>query len=411
MRRLLSRAIIIGSMSFFLMIIYPMIRGYAQTTQINELPIYLPLVINRYDTAIHWESMQFLKLSINPYGKPVLVIDSQGRPHIFGIILSSSGQNGSIYHTYQSDQGWIAPEPISQDPGESKILCPPIVAPDGRILFLWQNRKNYSAPFRLLFSSWDNGKWSVEEELLSYVVDSDAFGIIRLDAQGSIHVFMRSNPGFDILHRVRTAAGWSATQSIHDSVPGDDLTWPDEKGGLRLYTDNYQDQLSYSYWINGRFLIQAKPLAGLISRRSSLLDGADNLHLFKVNPIPNYPRNIESIYHQCLSNDLNWDDEKVISGDTYVFLHEAARDEAAGFGLAWNEMFPRQVYLSIWDQCNQTHMVSTPLPDIKSLQNSLGWGGVQALALRDQPGKVCMLMVPAIYDPAFDYALQCASIQ
>lgn len=137
---------------------------------------------------------------------------------------------------------------------------------------------------------------------------------------------------------------------------------------------------------------------GKVSDRDSQLDGLNNLHVFWSGAVPVPGGSVTGLYHQCFVNNQTWETPQVLTGqEALAGSAVKASDGNGGVALAWRQ--GTKVYLTLWDGCTQTARKTVPLP-------GSNWN-LRAVALSDNPQKVCLLLSP-LYSST--YNVICAEI-
>jgi len=364
--------------------------------------VYLPLVVKNYDFTWRWLPPSQITLSPRPNHAPILVIDRSGRPHILWDTYTSPRY---IYHTYLTEQGWMAAAPVAESLGTSETLFPPIIDSDGKLHLLWANWFGSSVenPYRLSYAVFDGNQWSTEDEVVRS--NADIQGMVQFDDQGAIRVTYTGVAllGSQIYQTQHTAEGWS--QPVHIYLGGSHpiyLVWPDMAGGVHLYgNDAYNETLYHSYWLNGQFVIQGQIGTGKILGRETQLDIQNNLHVYWTGQVPVPGDTVTGIYYQCLDASLNWSPQIMPSGQEEIAGPPSkAWDGQDGFALAWKETAGNRVRLSLWDGCAQG--------DVKTFlfASDINWE-VAAAAISHAPRQACVL-ARELY--SYEYTVVCAVI-
>lgn len=369
------------------------------TSQETEYLTYLPVLQNQVDASWRWHEPEEINLIPTPFKKPVSIIDHNGRLHLFWDTLT---EPRLIYHTVLSSDGWAEVQPIAQTYGTSYLLYPPGISEDGIIHFVWRNWLGPSLenPYRLMYARFDGFHWSAEEEIVRTQYEMQA--MVQTGDPGEIHVTYVGTAFFSsIYHTKRTDHGWTSISSLHPSHSVS-LVWPDRYGGIHLYESyNYTNDLHYSYWLGGDFVIENSVFHGNLLGHESQLDGQKNLHIFWSGQVPVVGSQIQGLYYQCLSNNLVASPEQVLSGETEITgLAIKASDNKSRIALAWKEAATGNVQLMIRNQCDLQKTKSIPLPEGKN------WEPV-SLALSAEPKRACILVKQAY---TTNYSGLCADI-
>lgn len=275
----------------------------------------------------------------------------------------------------------------------------------GSIHLLWRNwlGSGDANPYRLMYSMLENNTWSDEEEV--YRSSSEMQGMVRPDQTGMMHVTCASTLIFsEILRFTRQPLGWSSPTDISPSHPVNWI-WPDHFGGVHFYgEESYPQQaVIYSYWKDDKFHIDGHRIDGELPFGDSQLDGQNNLNLFRRDQVPVSGGIVFGIYHRCLTHDLIWTDEHVISGqqDTLSPLVKA-EDGHSQIVLAWQESLGNVVQVSVFDECKITHSSRISLPSEYSWE-------LESAAISRTPDQFCLL-ARRLYTST-DYLVQCALLK
>lgn len=388
----------------FLLMVVGTIPLMSSNAKGNGHQIYLPLVTRNFDPAWDWQESTMVTLTPNPnYNDPMLMaIDADGNPYIFWDTLYTPR---FIYHTRLTSQGWITPTQVADTLGTSKTLFPPIWDHVGNLHLLWRTWLGVGVenPYRLMYSSFSGGTWQPEEEIIRY--SQELQGMVHLDAQGGIDATYAGSLFSSMIgHTSHTTTGWEVPQAI-DPDHNVRLVWSDMQGGVHLYGEsNYPTQhVIYSYWKDGAFLVLEQSVAGDLPTGDSQLDGRNNLHLFRQAQVPVPGGTVYGIYHRCLTSNLSWTDERVLSGEQNTTgLLLKASDQASQVALIWKETTGNLVHATIFENCQQTHQTTIALP----LANN--WE-IHSAALSQNPGRLCIL-ARKLYTST-EFLVQCANIQ
>jgi hypothetical protein len=391
--------LLVGVLSLFI----GHLPAQAQTVELDTY-VFLPLVARDYDPTWQWTSTFTPTLSPAPYHNPLMTIDQQGQVHLLWDTITS--QDRFIYHTYLiTASTWTTPTTVAQSLGTSSVLYPPIVDSSGTIHLLWHNEETYNDPERALYAAFANGDWSAEEEVFrSPRTHSTLQGMVHLDASRQLHAtLVDSYLASRVFHTVRTASSWSTPVEI--GVPDHTYwIWPDRWGGVHFYGNDYDTppNLYYSYWRDGSFVVQDRQATGQVNGRQTQLDGQNDLHIFWTAQVAIPGGNVTGIYHQCLDDDLQITSERVLSGQESASAPVKAANQARWFALAWWENSAERVRLAVWDGCTRIYLKTVPL------LTDATWTP-KALAVSDEPGKVCLLSHTYSYYPG-SYRVICADI-
>jgi len=352
-----------------------------------------------------WGKMPSPNIPNYNWGNPVvMVIDREGRPHLFWDINLAESQEGVfIYHTYLTDQGWLSPEIIAQTLGYSELPSA-VVDTDGRIHVMWRNKLSLDGgPYRLMYANWFNGQWSYEEEL-AYDSSNPISGQMRLDSQNRVQALISvdhqdlssAGASYKCDYRVySSSSGWQPPETINfPLVPIGEYghriinsigSWLTREGGVivqinqEIFTTGVSD-IYYSYWKGGSFVTQSYPLGKTVG---GILDGLNNLHMIRKGNIVAPGGSIQTLYHQCFTSDLTLLPEALISVDDEDVLSTSETvDNGNRYALAWNNNNKDQnLALGIWNGCD--HIWTSKLASQISY--------IEAIAISNQPNKVCIL--------------------
>ncbi len=398
----LKKIIALSLKIIFLLIVFitPLTISQAQE---NEHQIYLPLVTNNFDPAWHWQEPTMVTLNPNPNtSDPMLMaIDADGFPHIWWDTFYSPR---FIYHTHLTAQGWFTPTHVAETLGTSETLYPPVRDNQGNIHLLWHNWLGVGIEndYRLMFASFSNSQWNPEEVVTQS--DQNRQGMLHLDSQGGLHATYTGSLFFSVIaHTSRIDTGWTPPDDI-DPDHSVSQVWPDMQGGVHLYGDiSYPTQhVNYSYWKDGQFLVDVQTTPGDLPYGDSQLDGKNNLHLFRLAQVPIPGGTVNGIYHRCLTNNLTWTEERVLSAsqNTKSPLLKAS-DQVSQVVLVWQESAGNRVHVAIFDECSQTRQVTITLP----IENT--WE-LESATISQSPYVFCFL-ARKLYTST-EFLVQCATI-
>ncbi len=355
----------------------------ASSQEIEHL-IYLPVLQNQVEVSWGWHEPVNIVLNPRPFNKPVSIIDHNGRLHLFWDTLT---EPRLIYHTYLSEQSWAEIKPIAQTIGTSYLLYSPVISEDGLLHFVWRNwlGTGLENPYRLLYARFDGLHWNAEEEIVRTAYEMQA--MVQTGEPREIHVTYVEPLFFSRIHQSkRTEKGWESISNVNPSHSVS-LVWPDRFGGIHLYESyNYTNDLHYSYWLNGSFVIENSVFHGNLLGHESQLDGQKNLHIFWTGQVPVVGCQIQGLYYQCLSNSLLASPEEILSGETEITGPVIkASDNRSQIALAWKEAESGNIQLMIRNECSLGKTKSIPLPE------GVNWEA-SALALSAAPKKTCVLV-------------------
>lgn len=359
--------------------------------------VFLPLVANDADLSWVWQPPTTLTLTPTPWNALFILLDHQGRLHLFWDTLSSPR---FIYHTFQTDAGWAPIAPVSMSLGISELAYAPILDAQGTIHLLWKNDlgSGTNPRYRLLYSRFEGIQWS-DEEVAAQATNA-LHGMVHFDDQGRIMATYRDSWGVYTFHTVRSQNGWSTPVTIEaEFLPN--LVWPDLHGGIHFFRDAGTDVLEYAYWKNWGFLVNSQSLSGELTSRSTQLDQANNLHTYWTAQVPVPGGTVQGVYHRCLAASLTWGAQTILSGQAAVGSGPAKGwDSVNRFGLLWEESQSGQIRLALWDGCTPTEQHLVPFTSGANRD-------VAALAVGTTPNKVCALMRKSY---AYEYTALCATI-
>jgi hypothetical protein len=176
------------------------------------------------------------------------------------------------------------------------------------------------------------------------------------------------------------------------------------QGGVHLYGDTSfpTQHVNYSNWQAGHLQVDGQTTPGDLPYGGSQLDGQHNLHLFRQAQVPVPGDTVNGVYHRCLTNQLTWTDEQVLSGvrETKSPLLKAA-DQVSQVALVWQESSDHQVKVVVFEGCTQTRQIAITLP----LENT--WD-LEAATLSQNPDVFCFL-ARKLYTST-EFLVQCAEI-
>ncbi len=360
---------------------------------------YLPVLQNQLDVSWRWHIQADIVLDPRPFNKPVSISDRSGRIHLFWDTLT---EPRLIYHTVLSEQGWAKIQPIAQTIGTSYLLYPPVISEDGLLHFVWRNwlGTGLENPYRLLYARFDGLHWNAEEEIVRTAYEMQA--MVQTGEPREIHVTYVEPLFFSRIHQSkRTENGWERTSNVNPSHSVS-LVWPDRFGGIHLYESyNYTNDLHYSYWLNGSFVIENTVFHGNLLGHESQLDGQNNLHIFWTGQVPVVGSQIQGLYYQCLSKHLFASPEQVLSGATEITGPVIkASDNQSRIALAWKEAESGIIQLMVRNEC--ILQKTKPIP----LSEGINWEPI-TLAISAIPKNTCIL---ARQPYTSNYSIMCAEI-
>jgi hypothetical protein len=345
-------------------------------------PIYVPTLMQDHDPGITWLEPASIDLEPRPNNPPLAIIDQQGMLHLIWDTLTSPR---FIFHTKQTQNGWTTPAPVTPSDGTSYTLFAPYVDDQGFIQLVWRNwlGTGIENPYRLLYSSFDGNEWTPEEEVVRFNYELQA--MIHSGDVGDVHITFAGSFFFsNIYHTTRTQAGWSNPEEVKP-VHTTSLIWPSMQGGIHLYGDDYSGNVHYSYWKNGALQVNDRTIPGRIYGRKSLLDGANNLHLYWTGQVPIPGGQVTGVYHQCLEGNQIFGPQEIPSGSQAISGSVVrTSDQVSKISLSWKEVESKQVRMASWDRCTRVRVRTVPFPEDINLE-------LTSLAMSANPGRVCVV--------------------
>jgi hypothetical protein len=161
-------------------------------------------------------------------------------------------------------------------------------------------------------------------------------------------------------------------------------------------------EVVYSYWLNGQYPVKEQTISGELGTGDTLLDGQNNLNLFRRAQVPVPGGTVTGVYHRCLTNDQRWIAERVLSGELETLSPLLkAEDGNSRVALAWQERLDGIVQVRIINLCSVEHAAAITLPDDYSWE-------LEAAALSHNPDQFCLL-ARRLYSST-NYLVQCASL-
>lgn len=374
----------------------------AQIVEMNNFVLYLPFVTNHADNTWQWEEPQFLTLTPTPDANDpfLMAIDANGQPHLW---YNTYTAPRFIYHTTLTAQGWLTPTQIADTLGTSYTLFPPVQDAEGNFHLLWRNwlGSGVTNPYRLMYARYTGGLWTPEEEV--YRTSDQQQGMVRVNPAGEVHVTSAGGIFSTIAqHFVRTPSGWTAPENI---TPSHNIywVWPDILGGVQFYGESYDQTTFYhTAWLNGAQHTDVLPGIGdYLLWKDTQLDGENNLHIFERTQVPIPGGTVYGITHRCLTHDLLWTDEQVLSGETDTASPLVKAEDGYGkIALAWQESTGNLVHIAVFKDCTLAKTAQVTLPLDKS------WT-LEASALGQTPSAFCLL-ARRMY-ASTEYLVQCAT--
>ncbi len=317
--------------------------------QADSNTIYLPIITNNQDTRWHWLEPTQVTLTPSPNtSSPIfLAVDPDRRIHI---LWDTINHPRFIYHTFQSETGWSEIRPIAQTLGTSKTLSPPIIDSHGNLHLVWKDWLGFGVAdaYRLMYATFASDSWSSEEEVW-HTENSYIQGMPQFDNPENVLVTLLDSNYLSsfIIQTERGDGSWTKIHSIDPQHPIS-LVWPDLRGGVHIYGDEYPDQLNYSYWRNDVFEVDNRQIGGQISYHDTQLDGMNNLHVFWNSQVPVPGGTVNGIYYDCLAANSNWAGAQVITGeDASTGGPLKASDGVSRVALGWEGTPGHQLKLMI----------------------------------------------------------------
>ncbi len=150
-------------------------------------------------------------------------------------------------------------------------------------------------------------------------------------------------------------------------------------------------------------MVKGLTVPGELLSDDSLLDGENNLHLFRRSQVPVPGGTVYGVYHRCLTKTQTWTSEQVLSGEMETLSPLLkAEDGGSRIALAWQEKLGGVVQVRIFDQCTLVHSSAVNLP-VENL-----WE-LESAALSEEPSKFCLLARKQY--TSTNYVVQCAVIE
>ncbi len=283
--------------------------------------------------------------------------------------------------------------------GESELASPPIVDAAGTIHLLWHNELIPGGTTRVLYAAFRNDAWTPEEEV--YRSPYNYFrliGVPRTDSAGRLYALITNTPyNGQVYYITRGASGWQTPIFVINTPSSASfIAEADWSGGVHIYEDQSATPplMWYSHWRNGSFVVQNRPISGLINRHEAALDGLNNLHLFWIDYVPVPGGSVYGLYHQCLKDNRDLLPAEIASDQQAVSAPIIAADERSRVAAVWNEYDPKRVRLAVWTGCDRTDATTVaPL-------SGTNWSP-RAVTISATPERVCMLLLDNYY-PARD---------
>jgi hypothetical protein len=251
-----------------------------------------------------------------------------------------------------------------------------------------------------MYASFANGIWHPEEEV--YRTDDQQEGMVRVNAAGEVHVTSAGGM-FSIIahHLIRTPSGWTVPENITPSHTVS-WVWPDILGGVQFYGEAYNTAFYHTAWLNGAQPTDVLPhTGGYLSGKDTQLDGQNNLHVFARAQVPIPGDTVYGITHRCLTHDLLWTEEQVLSGITDTTSPLLKTEDGHGqVALTWQESTGNRVHVALFDGCTLTKTAQETLPLAQDWE-------LEATALSQNPSAFCLLAHRVYYSS--EYLVQCAA--
>jgi hypothetical protein len=138
----------------------------------------------------------------------------------------------------------------------------------------------------------------------------------------------------------------------------------------------------YSYWHEGELSIKAREIGGPDRLDYTKLDAGRNLHAYWTGDVAVPGGTVTGAYQQCLSQDLTWQAQEVVSGRNAVSMTPlGATDRAGHFVMVWKEG-DGSVRLGWWIGCTPSVRMVIPMPAGVS---------IRALSVKGNPDTFCFL--------------------
>ena len=384
----------------------------------NDTPnfhVYLPLVASNDGSPYTYLQPASINLSPKPLnGQLYLVIDSGGQPHIFW--AGSFGTSTNAYHVYLKDSGWSTPDMISVQDSNTRLTSQPAVGNQNDIHLIFSSNIKTGVPYQVRYMKWDGFQWGSQTILLDNSTSRTVSGEVRLNNQGNPYVYARVDGLTSGISRKYYYLDWAGSgfgpaKSFNTPLTksDDEYSWLDSNGGVRLIGPVYSSTTGkytfhYANWKNGTFLITDQALTDSMEMDTSFLDNQNNTH--HVGLATSQGGTINSLYHQCLKNDLTFDQSQIISGSVNVKYFVWGYDETHTPNLAFTSDEGQNITLQIWSGCQVSKQYNFVLPAPPSNGT---WGQILATSFNQQAGKACFLIKDKI--KIFSWWMQCIEIK
>lgn len=348
--------------------------------------LYLPLVQSRFDNQFQWqEPVTFTPTpEISSSSIPIMIIDHRGRPHL---LFDTSYSPSYIYHSFLSNNGWTALEPIAQPIGKSELKYPPFLDSNGTIHLVWNNWLGVSVenPYRLMYASFDGISWSQEEEIISGSYSYS--GLPRVDEDGQPLITLVDDLlGSSIYQYGKSPSGWILRYQIKPSHPVLEY-WPDNESGVRLFGTKFStNRLISSYWKHGKleYELTSEGESRLHSSYTQM-DQNHNLHTYWSGYVPVPGGTVNGIFYQCFNERLQPGEIEYLSGtDSVVSGPAAGWDGENLFAIAWKVSGSNATVISIRRGCSEVARLTAPIVLDKD------WG-IVAVSINSTSGKLGLL--------------------
>ena len=355
-----------------------------QTSEGSNTTVYLPLIYNQADFTWQWQDPQSFTLTPTPdTSDPLLLaIDLEGQPHLW---FDTLYEPRFIYHTTLTAQGWLTPTQVADTLGTSYTLFPPARDLEGSFHLLWRNSLGSGVPdpYRLMYARYANETWNPEEEI--YRSNFAQQGMVTVDLSDNLHITSAGITFFGtIRHFAQTPSGWATPEEITVPHPISRI-WPDRIGGIQFFGETSNTAFYHTSWLAGQQNTDELPYTGYLSGSDTQLDGLNNLHLFRRAQVPVPGGTVYGVYHRCLTHELVWTAEQVLSGETNTLAPLLkASDDYTQIALAWQNSTGNQVHIAVFEDCALTREATLTLP----LENT--WE-LEAIALSQNPPAFCLL--------------------
>jgi hypothetical protein len=162
---------------------------------------------------------------------PRAVRDAQGRTHV--VIYQNHNGNSDVWYSLFDGRSYSPVDDVSHAPVTS--WNPDLAVEGGRPLLVWEAWDASVSDYAVRFSEFDPGNFSWTPTL---DISGGPGGYPRIAvANGDVHVVWAERGAVTgIMHRVRTASGWSSVAEISSAAPGVQVETPhlvvDSAGGV-----------------------------------------------------------------------------------------------------------------------------------------------------------------------------------